>query len=117
MSQLIFNDKPYCRPVQLLLVGREAGAWPKTYHLLNAVQESISTNNLSYSQSGSRRYQQSSFVSNGSYFCSSRGTTGVNQNRAGCTGRLFSGRPATAFKGLEARNIMLGIVMFCFRTP
>ena len=40
-SKLIANDGLHSRPVQLfLMVKRKAEAWPRTYHLLTAVQES-----------------------------------------------------------------------------
>ena len=49
MSKLIVNDDLNSRPVQLfLMVEREAEAWPRTYHLVTAAQESMSTDNLSY---------------------------------------------------------------------
>ena len=88
-STLIVNDEVYSRPMQLfLMVEREAEAWPRTYHLLTAVQGSMPKIHFGYSHSGSRRYQQSSSVSNGSHLCPSK-RTGVNQNCAGYTGQTI----------------------------
>ena len=51
-SKLVVIDELYSRPVQVfLMVEREAEVCPRTYHLI-AVQESMSTDNLSYSHSG-----------------------------------------------------------------
>ena len=89
-SQMIVNDELYSQPVHLfLMMEREAEAWPRTYRLITAAQESMSTDNLSYSHSASRRYQQSSSVSNDYHFCLSRGTTGITQNRGRCAGRTI----------------------------
>lgn len=54
---------------------REAEAWIRTRHIF-AVQTSMSTDEYSYS--GSRGYQQNSFVDNGSHFCPSK-EAGITQ--------------------------------------
>ena len=74
-SRLIVNDELYTQPMDLFLtVEREAEAWPRTHHLL-AGQGSMSANEYSYS--GSRGYQQISFLKTIFHSCPSRGLRSV----------------------------------------
>ena len=108
-SQLIANDELYSRPMQLfLIVQREAEA--RTYHLLTAVQEAMSTDNLSYFNSGSRRYQQSSSVSNGSHFCNREVPLGSLRTVVNIQVELFGVRPPNESRGLGAGIFLLGVV-------
>ena len=67
----------------------------------------MSSNEQSYS--GSRGYQQSSFVNTICHSCPSRGAR-VTQKRGGCSGRTTQSQVSKECEGLEARIFFMDVI-------